>query len=252
MSEKEELELPRASYDLFSNIVRGFLAAHGDETPVSTKKIARFVGRHPTIISQNIKAITSLGIASRLKGYNYILTKEGVDLAYSIEYNDKEGISAAFRSLISKNEFLRSLIFSVKSRGSISNFDLRDDIGKRAQVTKNDQRATVGSQTIIDILVISDYLKKEGDEITTTERATEFLKEGISEAPPKIKPVKKKTEQSMGAITVAIDEKEIIPIEIQIRLNFQVPLQPNESEINSITETIRKIRDSLQDNNKEE
>jgi len=73
MSENEELELPRASYDLFSNIVRGFLAAHGDETPVSTKKIARFVGRHPTIVSQNIK-VSSISLDRCETRLNIILT----------------------------------------------------------------------------------------------------------------------------------------------------------------------------------
>ena len=245
---EEEIELPRASYELFISIIRSFLAVHGDENPVSTKKIAAYAGRHPAIVSQNIKAITFLGIASRDKGYTYKLTKEGADLAYSIEYNDQEGVSAAFRTLVAKNEFLKSLVFSVKSRGSISDFELRDEIGKRAKVTKKDPRATIGAQTIIDILVVSGFLKKEDNNIIATERATELLKEEVAERPPRREI---KARPPTREMPIPVTEKEI-PMQIQIRLDFQVPLHPKESDIESIADTIRKIRDSIMGKAKEE
>lgn len=247
----EEIELPRASYELLTNIIKGFLAAHGDETSISTKKIASYVGRHHTLVSQNIKAITFFGIASREKGYTYKLTRKGADLAYSIEYNDQEGTAAAFRSLISENEFLKSLVFSVKSHGSISNSELRDEIGKRAKVTKRDARATTGAQTVIDILKASGLVREEDDNIVTTERVEELLK-GVYEFRERIPVVgKPKPSAPTKRPTIPMVAGEI-PMQIQVRLDFQVPLHPEESDIKSIANTIRKIRNSLAHKVKEE
>jgi len=245
----EEIELPRASYATFSNIIKSFLDAHANETAVSTKKVALYAGRHPTIVSQNIKAITFLGIVTRAKGFTYKLTKDGVDLAYSIDYKDEEGTSAAFRSLVSKNEFLRSLIFSVKNRGSTSNYELRDEIAKRAKIMKKDTRATIGAQTIIDLLVISGFLMRDGDNIKATERVSELLREGAAELPAKFEV--KKPKLPPREIPVPSVQREI-PMEIQIRLDFQVPLHPEEDDVKSIADTIHKIRDLLVSKVKEE
>ena len=250
---EEEIELPRASYELFVSIIKGFLTAHGDETPISTKKIATYVGRHHTLISQNIKAITFLGIASKEKGRTYKLTRKGADLAYSIEYNDQEGVSAAFRSLISENDFLKSLVFSVKSRGSISNSELRDEIGKRAKVTKKDSRATTGAQTIIDVLLASGFVRREDDTIVKTELVEDLLK-GVyefAEGIPVVGKVKPKVPARAEKAAIPMVTEEI-PMQIQVRLDFQVPLHPEESDIESIANTIRKIRNSLAHGVKEE
>lgn len=247
----EEIELPCASYELFTSIIKGFLTAHGDETPISTKKIASYVGRHHTIVSQNIKAIMFLGIAAREKGYTYKLTRKGADLAYSIEYNDQEGMAAAFRSLISENEFLKSLVFSVKSHGGISNSELRDEIGKRAKVTKKDVRATTGAQTVIDTLKASGLVREEDGNIITTERVEELLK-GVYEIRERI-PVTEEPKPTVPAKRPTIPMvAEEIPMQIQVRLDFQVPLHPEETDIESIANTIRKIRNSLVHKVKEE
>ncbi|MHA1410476.1 MAG: hypothetical protein ACTSQY_09280 [Candidatus Odinarchaeia archaeon] len=238
MSEINEIELPRSSYDTFTSIIQAFLPAKGDEQAVSSKEIASYAGRHPTLIGQNIKAIIFLGIATREEGYTYKLTLEGANLAYSLEYNDEEGVSAAFRSLILKNNFLTSLIYTVKNRGNITNYTLRDEIAKRAKVTKNDIRATTGSQTIIDILIVSNFLIKEGDNIEASNRVSELLKEEKRDlsASFEIKPKQK--------VYVRPTEKDI-PLEIQIRLNFEIPINPVDSDVEEIINTIKKIKNSL-------
>ena len=250
MSIEETIELPRGSYDLFLSIIKGFLNAGAEKQPVSSKTVSTYIGRHPTIVSQNIKAIEFMAIVSK-EGSAYSLTKEGTDLALSIEYGDHEGISSAFRALIYENEFLKSLVFSVKTRGSVSNFQLRDEIGKRAKVTKKDPRSTIGAQTIIDILVTSGLLEREGDNITASELAgklrdatrTEILilppRPEIAKKPPIIK-------------QYSLPEKKEIPMQIQIRLDFQVPIHPEESDLKEIADSIRKIRNYLAHSNKPE
>lgn len=240
MSVQEEIEIPRGSYELITDIIQGFLAAQGDKIAVSTKTIAEHIGRHPTQVGANIKAIIFLGIAYRDKGYTYILTKEGTDLAYALEYDDQEGVSSVYRSLISKNQFLRSLIFSVKNRGNISRYDLRDEIAKRARVTKDDSRATTGASTIIDMLLVSEYLKKEGDDLYPTNRTSELLKESAVEPPSKIE-----TKPAKEVIEITTPRKTEIPMQIQIRLDFQVPLHPEEDDVKNIAETILRIRNYL-------
>jgi hypothetical protein len=227
------------SYELLTSIIKGFLNAGAEKIPISTKVVASYTGRHPTVVSQNIRAIEFMGIVSR-KGITYILTKEGSDLAYSIEYGDEEGISSAFRSLVYKNDFLKSVVFSVKSRGSVSNFQLRDEIGKRAKVTKKDPRSTIGAQAVIDILVISRLLEKEGENLVATERAGK-LREGVEEVPSKFE-VKR---PPLEVARYPLPEKMETPMQIHVRLDFQVPAHPAESDIKEIADAIRKIRNYL-------
>jgi len=187
-----------------------------------------------------------MGVVSR-EGTSYQLTKDGVDLAYSIEYNDEEGTSSSLKSLVSKNEFLKSLIFSVKSRGSISNYQLRDEIAKRAKVTKKDSKATTGAQTVIEILVASKFLKREGDSVIATELAGE-LKEGIAERPSKFEVVK----PTISVKKYPPSEELKIPMQIVVRLDFQVTSHPDESAMRGIANAIRKIRDYVEHPPKDE
>lgn len=240
----KETELPRASYRTFCSIIKSFIAAKAHETSVSVKRIASYAGRHPTIISQNIAAMAFLGIVTKEKGSTYKLTKDGVDLAYSIDYNDEEGTSAAFRSIVLKNDFLRSLVFSVKNRGTISNYELRAEIAKRAKIISRDRRATTGAQTVIDILVTSGLLEKEGDNIVPTERVAELSREETADLPLKFE-VKHKKRMDFPSIAIEPEIATEIPMQIQIRLDFHVPIHPKQSEVDSIIDTIQKIRDSL-------
>lgn len=236
MSSPEEIELPRGSYELLTAIVKGFLNAGGEKNPIPTKNVGGYIGRHPTIVSQNIKAIEFMGIVSR-EGTKYQLTKDGADLAYSIEYNDEQGISSSLKSLVSKNELLKSLVFSVKSRGIVSNYQLRDDIAKRAKVTKKDSKATTGAQAVIDILTASNFLKREGDNLIATEQVGE-LKEGVAE-----RPLKLEVDRPTISVKKYPPSEELkIPMQIIVRLDFQVPTHPDESSMRDIANTIRKIR----------
>ncbi len=243
LSTEELIELPRGSYDLFLSIIKGFLNAGAEKQPVSTKTVSTYIGRHPAMVSQNIKAIEFMGIVEK-EGTAYSLTKEGIDLAYSIEYGDEEGISSAFRTLIYENEFLKSLVFSIKTRGSISNYQLRDEIGKRAKVTKKDPRSTIGAQAVIDILVTSKLVEREGDNITATELAGKLRETPRTEVTAKLSGTEVTTKQLQLQKYRVLEKKEI-PMQIQIRLDFQVPIHPEESDLQEIAEAIRKIRNYL-------
>jgi hypothetical protein len=238
MSTEENIELPRGSYDLFTSIIKGFLSSGADKALISTKTVASYIGRHPTLVSQNIKALEFFGIV-RKEGNAYQLTKVGADLAFSLEYNDEEGTASQFRYLINNNEFLKSVVFSVKARESVTNSQLRDDIGKRAKVTKKDPRSTIGAQTTIDILVASNFLKRENDTIIATELINE-LREDYREPKKETKVI----EQLPVPQKIELKKREL-PIQIVVQLNFNVPEHPKDTDIQEIAEAIGQIRDSL-------
>jgi hypothetical protein len=127
----------------------------------------------------------------------------------------------------------------VKARESVTNSQLRDDIGKRAKVTKKDPRSTIGAQTTIDILVASNFLKRENDTIIATELINE-LREDYREPKKETKVI----EQLPVPQKIELKKREL-PIQIVVQLNFNVPEHPKDTDIQEIAEAIGQIRDSL-------
>ena len=62
MTSPEDIQLPRASFEVYSSMIVGFLLAHADENSITTKELAAVTGRHPVMISQNTKSMVFLGI----------------------------------------------------------------------------------------------------------------------------------------------------------------------------------------------
>jgi len=116
-------------------------------------------------------------------------------------------------------------------------------------MTKKESQQLSGLWLLKTNSVVSGFLKREADKIGTTERATKLLKEEVAEIPSRLEVTKPLPPTKKIPIPSA--EKEI-PMQIQIRLDFQVPLLPKESEIKSIADTIHKIRDLLLRKVKEE
>jgi hypothetical protein len=260
MSTEIPIELPYSGYDIFMDLIRGFVSLKGNEQPVSSKAIAEVTGRHFAVVSNNIKSIVFLGIANQVENGLYKLTNLGYDLAYSLEWRDEAGIAAALRSIIINNDFLKNILLSIKSRNGLSESDLKLEIAKRAKLNRKDRKASTGAQTIVNIIYTSQYVFVDNNIIKTSQIFNDEIKKNLFSNSVNevdvfnkvfISPDPFKKDPNIAQIGIKIDtnKKDIvdkkIPINLEFIINVDLPLNISEVDLNNLINNITKIKKTL-------
>ena len=152
----EELKLPHSS---FAELTKLIIAFAKSKNPSSLSDLNRLTGIHKTLISSNNGFLESIGAIQG--GNSKEATEIGKKLGLALANNMEEEVSKNMRYLLSKNEFVESMLTSleIKPRSSEEfQSHIAYSLGKELK-----GRNRTGSGTLIDMLLTSNIIEeKEG------------------------------------------------------------------------------------------
>ncbi|MDO8588717.1 MAG: hypothetical protein Q7T82_16940 [Armatimonadota bacterium] len=151
----EKFKLPRSSYEELTRIIKGYGECRG---PASLSDVGARVVMDNTIISSNNGFLMALGVIEG--GNRKQLTANGRRLAAALGHDITDEIRAAWRDLVTENEFFQKVISAVRIRNGMEPSALRAHIAYTAGLPKKPSVST-GAGTVLDILLLAGLIRDE-------------------------------------------------------------------------------------------
>jgi hypothetical protein len=218
---EEQFRLPQSSYEEVAKIIRAY--GHTDQPSVPAE-IGSMAGIHQTIVSSNNAFLLSIGVIDG--GKKKVMTSKGKALANALEHELADQIRLNWREVVLANEFLQKILSAVKIRKGMERSTLQSHIAYSASQPKN-PRTMAGASAVVDILIIADLIREEGDKfvvpmVETTNETIWVLPKGES--------TKSVSDVSPTAGAKHWAPSPISPQGLAISLQIQVQCAPNDIE----------------------
>ena len=170
------VKLPSSSYDELAKIIMGYgnFSKEG-----SLSDIAKIVGVGTTVVSGNSGFLLGVGIVEG--GNKKKITSLGNRLAKAIEHSQEEETGRLWREVAEENEFLKSLVASVRIRRGMDDGALRSHVAFSAGQSKT-QAVRTGSGTVIEILKKAGLLREEDGKLVADSQPPTLPSKAVDEA----------------------------------------------------------------------
>lgn len=231
---EDTFKLPGSSYEEICKIIQ----AYGKlPRPSSLEDVAQTVKMHPTVISRNNAFLSSVGIidGGKLKSANDI----GKDLARALEYDHSDQVSAAWREIVKRSEFLTKMLTAIKIRKSMDVTTFQSHIAYSAGQPKS-TNTMAGAKAIIDILKNAELIvEKDGQLIPSN-----ISLENVETVQPDLEQVSKPTiREEQSKIQINQVQVPTSSGNIAVSLNINIDVKPE--ELDGLGEKIRNLLNEL-------
>jgi len=159
----DKFAMPSSSWETVQRIIRAYHAANAQERP-TVNEIAQLAGLQRPIVSSNNNFLRELGF---LQTEVNKLTPLGARFANGLELGNKTMTLEALEESVQNSPNLKTLISTLRARGTMSVEAFKAQLITLAQLTANSP--TLGFlRAVIDYLEDAKVLKNEGDSIVYT------------------------------------------------------------------------------------
>ena len=208
----------------------------------SLNDIAKIVGVGPTVVSGNNGFLIGVGIVEG--GNKKKITPLGRQLANAIDHNLEQETGDLWRKIAEDNEFLQSLVASVRIRRGMDDGALRSHVAYSAGLSKTGAVRT-GSGTVIEILKRAGLLREEDGKLVAASQSM-----ASESSPGQVEPVTTKREVGTTEHVSEVVSGSFpgVHLSIQVRVNCT----PDELDglgarlkdvVKELSSTISEVRD---------
>jgi hypothetical protein len=225
---EEKFKLPRSSYDELCKIIKAYGRLN---KPSTLSEVDHIVGIGKTNVSANNAFLLAVEIVEGIKSKSP--TGKGFELARALEFDSRAKIAQAWRRIIEENDFLSKMVQAVSVRKGMEVSHLQGHIAYSAGEPKASYVMT-GAKAVIDILLASEFVKQEGDQIivNTTLSADSQQLEAVAQPMAEIEPI--------TVISVPLSQRtQDVTLHIEVRVNA------TPAELDGLGEKLRELIDSI-------
>ena len=227
----EAVKLPGSSYEELTKIIAAYSNVAGEAGPADVGKL---VGVDQTTISRNNGFLSAVGLLEEVKGGKKRATDLGRDLGRALEHNLSDRVQESWRTVVTRNEFMRQLISAVRIRHGMDTASFLSHVGYSAGQPRGG-RTALGGRTILAILVAAGVVQSADGKIVavTTLDAKEPQARSTSRPSPS---------SSEPVVLTRVPRSAEAAIQVVVQVN--ITITPN--ELHGLGSRLRRELDELQ------
>lgn len=211
----EKHSVPANSLGELKKVVAGFATANA---AMSLADVSKATGMNPTTISGNAKFLVELGLIGGAKAKQ--TTELGRKYARAIEHNQEDVARKLLAQAVQQNEFLSSLVSTVRIRGGMT----ADEFTKHVLYVadqKNNSKNRTGARTIAELLVEAGTLEENDGRLVVATTPAGHEGEAQDPEPPEVEPPK--VDPPKPAEDVVYKEVRNKQPNVTINISLQIP-----------------------------
>jgi hypothetical protein len=224
----EKIKLPRSSYEEIAKIISAYGAR---KVPSSLDDIAHATGINRTAISANNAFLTFVEVIEG--GVKKNITSKGMKLSQALEHEMAEQIEEAWTEIIAENDFLSKMLQALKIRRGMELSQFENHIAYSSGEIKSAAVMT-GARAVVDILLHSGVLRREGDKLLADSSKPLGSVEGREETPSASTPV-----TNIHMETAAGGDKT------NINLNIDLSISAEPDQLADLGQKIKALIDTI-------
>lgn len=179
----DKVSLPSSSYEEMVKIIKGYSHIKGD---ASLDDVAKLVGMGRTSVSANNKFLTESGLISG--GNKKSATDLGAKLGRALDHNQAGDIKECWKTMVSGNEGIASLVTTVRIKSGMSPDDLSAHILYVSGQNNNKANRT-GANALIEILKASGLVELRDGKVVIAQPSGEPEQNPTIEVPKSVPPL---------------------------------------------------------------
>jgi len=240
----EQFKLPGSSFEEINKIIQGYATL---DRAASLSDVSKTTGVPETTVSRNSGFLVSLGVIE--PGAKKTPTELGRSLGRALMHGMEEEVRNLYAQIASENEFLKSIVGSVRIRKGMDESSLRSHIAYSADAKKG-AYTTTGSGTVIEVLKAAGSLKDEDGKIvvvsgSSSNPSTAAPANSAAQSEPSTTPAVPPRQKFYGGpipgmASVSVGSQGAL---LEIKINIDVTC--NVSDLDGLGKKLKKVIEDL-------